>query len=177
MGSGSDLATMRHAAETLESLQLRFEIKILSAHRTPEAVTEWTTSARARGIQAIIAAAGGAAHLAGVVAAQTTLPVLAVPIQSVLNGVDSLYSMVQMPGGIPVATFAIGKAGAVNAALFSAAIVALSDKGVAARLETYRADMKKKALGDNAKLEKAFEGRAEGTSISAVLTGAGFKVD
>lgn len=177
MGSGSDLSTMRHTVETVEALQLRYELRILSAHRTPEAVADWASSARARGLRVIIAAAGGAAHLAGVVAAHTTLPVLAVPIQSALSGVDSLYSMVQMPSGIPVGTLAIGKPGAVNAALFAAEILALGDDDLLARVEAHRADLEKRALGDDARLQKALEARAPGQPLSAALGGAGFKVD
>jgi 5-(carboxyamino)imidazole ribonucleotide mutase len=178
MGSASDLSTMRHAAETLETLGIRYEMKVLSAHRTPDAVHAYTTSARDRGIKVMIAAAGGAAHLAGVIAALTTLPVLGVPIHSAsLGGVDSLYSMVQMPGGIPVGTLAVGKAGAINAALLAAAILALSDEGLTQRLAQHREELKDKALSDNARLEKALAGRAPGSPLFQALLGAGFKVD
>lgn len=140
MGSRSDWPTMRHAAETLKSLGVAFEARVVSAHRTPHRMVEYATSARERGLSAIIAGAGGAAHLPGMVAALTPLPVLGVPVQSAaLSGVDSLHSIVQMPGGVPVATFAIGKSGAINAALFAAAVLALHDKPLAARLDAWRA--------------------------------------
>jgi 5-(carboxyamino)imidazole ribonucleotide mutase len=139
MGSQSDWETMRHAAETLDRLGIRHEAKIASAHRTPDRVHRYASTAQQRGLKAIIAGAGGAAHLAGVVAATTQLPVLGVPMQSAsLGGLDSLLSIVQMPAGIPVATFAIGRAGAVNAALYAAAIIALSDPTVAAALTAFR---------------------------------------
>src|SRR5262245_31254733 len=125
MGSRSDWETMAHASQTLEKLRIAHECRVLSAHRTPEALREYVLEATERGVEVLIAAAGGAAHLAGVVAAYTALPVLGVPIESKeLKGLDSLLSMVQMPAGIPVATFAIGQAGATNAALFAAAILA-----------------------------------------------------
>jgi len=124
MGSKTDWETMRHAAQTFDSLGILYEVRVLSAHRTPDATLEYAESAESRGLEVIIAAAGGAAHLAGVVAAKTTLPVLGVPMESqALNGLDSLLSMVQMPAGIPVGTLAIGKAGAINAALFAAAVL------------------------------------------------------
>ena len=124
MGSNSDWETMRHAAQTFDSLGILYEVRVLSAHRTPDATLEYAESAESRGLEVIIAAAGGAAHLAGVVAAKTTLPVLGVPMESqALKGLDSLLSIVQMPAGIPVGTLAIGKAGAINAALFAAAIL------------------------------------------------------
>ena len=139
MGSTSDWETMKAAAKVLEEFGIRYEAKAMSAHRTPQAVAEWTEVAKARGMKAIIAAAGGAAHLAGVVAAHTTLPVLGVPMPSKhLQGLDSLLSTVQMPKGIPVATFAIGEAGAGNAALFAVALLALSDKEMAKKLEDFR---------------------------------------
>ena len=139
MGSQSDWETMRHAAETLDRLSIPHEAKIASAHRTLDRVHKYATSAQQRGLKAIIAGAGGAAHLAGVVAALTPLPVLGVPMQSAsLGGLDSLLSIVQMPAGIPVATFAIGRAGAVNAALFAAAIIAQSEPKVAAALAAFR---------------------------------------
>jgi 5-(carboxyamino)imidazole ribonucleotide mutase len=178
MGSPSDLATMRHAAETLEQLGIAYEMKSLSAHRTPEAVEAFSSGARARGVKVIIAAAGGAAHLAGVIAARTTLPVLGVPIQtSSVGGVDSLYSMVQMPGGIPVGTLAIGRAGAINAALLGAQILALSDHDLAARLEKHRDELRKKTLADDEKLQRALEGRSGKDPLQAALSAAGFKVD
>lgn len=140
MGSRSDWPTMQHAAETLEKLEIPHESLVMSAHRTPERATRYASEARERGLKAIIAGAGGAAHLAGVVAAHTPLPVLGVPMESAaLKGMDSLLSTVQMPGGIPVATFAIGRAGAVNAALFAAAMLALSDDAIAAALDGWRA--------------------------------------
>jgi 5-(carboxyamino)imidazole ribonucleotide mutase len=139
MGSQSDWETMRHTAETLDRLGIPHEAKIASAHRTPDRVHRYASTAQQRGLKAIIAGAGGAAHLAGVVAATTQLPVLGVPMQSQsLGGLDSLLSIAQMPAGIPVATFAIGRAGAVNAALYAAAIIALSDPKVAAALTAFR---------------------------------------
>jgi len=140
MGSTSDWETMKAAAKMLEQFGVPFEAKAMSAHRTPKAVAAWAEGAAARGIRAIIAAAGGAAHLAGVVAAHTTLPVLGVPMPSKhLKGLDSLLSTVQMPKGIPVATFAIGEAGAANAALFAVAILALSDSVFEKKLSEFRA--------------------------------------
>src|SRR6059036_1799446 len=130
MGSKSDWETMRHAAETLDDLGVPNEARVLSAHRTPDATTEFARKAANRGLRVIIAGAGGAAHLAGVIAAHTWLPVLGVPIQSNLHGLDSLLSTAQMPGGIPVGTLAIGEPGAKNAALLAAAILALSDKNI-----------------------------------------------
>ncbi len=128
MGSTSDWETMQHCAQTLDQLGLTYEKRVISAHRTPQLAFEWCSSAEDRSLRVIIAAAGGAAHLAGVAAALTLLPVLAVPMESAsLKGLDSLLSMVQMPGGVPVATFAIGKPGAINAALFAGAILAGSD--------------------------------------------------
>jgi 5-(carboxyamino)imidazole ribonucleotide mutase len=139
MGSTSDWETMKAAAKMLEDFGVPYEAKAMSAHRTPHAVAEWAGAAAARGAKAIIAAAGGAAHLAGVVAAHTTLPVLGVPMPSKhLQGLDSLLSTVQMPKGIPVATFAIGEAGAANAALFAVALLAVSDVGMAKKLEDFR---------------------------------------
>ncbi len=139
MGSTSDWETMKAAAKVLADFGVPYEAKAMSAHRTPQAVAEWAGGAAKRGVKAIIAAAGGAAHLAGVVAAHTTLPVLGVPMPSKhLQGLDSLLSTVQMPKGIPVATFAIGDAGAANAALFAIALLALSDAGMANKLEDFR---------------------------------------
>ena len=139
MGSTSDWETMKAAAKTLEDFGVPYEAKAMSAHRTPQAVAEWATNAKKNGMKAIIAAAGGAAHLAGVVAAHTTLPVLGVPMPSKhLQGLDSLLSTVQMPKGIPVATFAIGEAGAANAALFAVAMLALSDKALEKKLQEFR---------------------------------------
>ena len=139
MGSASDWETMKAAARVLEEFGVPYEAKAMSAHRTPHAVAEWATGAQKNGKKAIIAAAGGAAHLAGVVAAHTTLPVLGVPMPSKhLQGLDSLLSTVQMPKGIPVATFAIGEAGAGNAALFAVALLALSDSAMAKKLAEFR---------------------------------------
>jgi 5-(carboxyamino)imidazole ribonucleotide mutase len=152
MGSQSDWETMKHAADMLTKLGISHEARVMSAHRTPDIVLDYCAKAESLGMKVIIAGAGGAAHLAGVAAAKTTLPVLGVPIQSKsLGGLDSLLSMVQMPAGIPVGTLAIGQAGATNAALFAAAILALSDKAVAERLKKYREEMAAKVLA--AKLE------------------------
>lgn len=148
MGSQSDWATMRHAAETLALLAIPYECRIVSAHRTPKRLYAYARRARARGLKVIIAGAGGAAHLPGMTAAMTPLPVLGVPVESAaLKGIDSFLSIVQMPGGIPVGTLAIGKAGAVNAALLAAAILALSDKRVAGRLDRWRANQTKSVAG------------------------------
>ncbi|GIU98753.1 MAG: N5-carboxyaminoimidazole ribonucleotide mutase [Actinomycetota bacterium] len=139
MGSRSDWETMRHACETLEALGVPFETRVVSAHRTPDLLYEYAASAEARGLRVIIAGAGGAAHLPGMTAAKTHLPVLGVPVESkALGGLDSLLSIVQMPAGIPVGTLAIGRSGAVNAALLAAAIVSLEDPGVRERLLAYR---------------------------------------
>jgi 5-(carboxyamino)imidazole ribonucleotide mutase len=141
MGSRSDWDTMRHAAETLERLDVPFETRVVSAHRTPDLLFEYASTARERGLAVLIAGAGGAAHLPGMVAAKTSLPVLGVPIQSrALNGLDSLLSIAQMPAGIPVGTLAIGEAGATNAALLAASILAISDPAVRAALDAFRAD-------------------------------------
>jgi 5-(carboxyamino)imidazole ribonucleotide mutase len=139
MGSASDWETMKAAAKTLEEFGVPYEAKAMSAHRTPHAVAQWAESAAGRGLKCLIAAAGGAAHLAGVVAAHTTLPVLGVPMPSKhLQGLDSLLSTVQMPKGIPVATFAIGEAGAANAALFAVALLALGSTDLQKKLSEYR---------------------------------------
>jgi 5-(carboxyamino)imidazole ribonucleotide mutase len=139
MGSSSDWETMRHAADTLEQLGIAHESKIVSAHRTPQRLYDYAHSARDRGLKVVIAGAGGAAHLPGMTASMTALPVLGVPIESqALKGMDSLLSIVQMPAGIPVGTLAIGKAGAVNAALLAAAMLATNDAGLAQRLEAWR---------------------------------------
>ncbi len=141
MGSQSDWETMRHAAETLAELGVASETKIMSAHRTPDRMFAYAEAAKGRGLQVIIAGAGGAAHLPGMTAAKTPLPVLGVPVESkALSGMDSLLSIAQMPGGIPVGTLAIGRAGAVNAALLAAAIVALQDETIAAALDAWRAN-------------------------------------
>ncbi|WP_043338961.1 5-(carboxyamino)imidazole ribonucleotide mutase [Belnapia moabensis] len=140
MGSRSDWETMRHAAEVLEKLGIPHETRVVSAHRTPERLHAYAAEARGRGLKVIVAGAGGAAHLPGMAAAMTPLPVLGVPVEShALKGMDSLLSIVQMPGGIPVGTLAIGKAGAINAGLMAAAILALSDPALAARLDAWRA--------------------------------------
>lgn len=140
MGSTSDWETMRASADALKALEIPFEARIVSAHRTPKRLVEYAESAKARGIKVIIAAAGGAAHLPGMTAAMTPLPVLGVPVKSsTLAGVDSLLSIVQMPKGVPVGTLAIGEAGAVNAALLAASILALNDTTIADRLDAYRA--------------------------------------
>ncbi len=140
MGSQSDWATLRHTAETLEALGVPHRAKIVSAHRTPDRLVTFAKGARAAGYRVIIAGAGGAAHLPGMTASMTTLPVLGVPVETqALGGRDSLYSIVQMPAGIPVGTLAIGRAGAVNAALLAAAVLALGDEALAARLEAWRA--------------------------------------
>ena len=140
MGSRSDWETMRHAAETLDKLGVPHEARVVSAHRTPQRLVEYATTARERGLKVVIAGAGGAAHLPGMAASMTPLPVLGVPVEShALKGMDSLLSIVQMPGGVPVGTLAIGKAGAINAALLAAAILALGDPALAARLDAWRA--------------------------------------
>jgi 5-(carboxyamino)imidazole ribonucleotide mutase len=140
MGSRSDWETMRHAAEMLEKLGIPHETRVVSAHRTPERLHGYAAGARGRGLKVIIAGAGGAAHLPGMAAAMTPLPVLGVPVEShALKGMDSLLSIVQMPGGVPVGTLAIGRAGAINAGLMAAAILALSDPELAARLDAWRA--------------------------------------
>jgi 5-(carboxyamino)imidazole ribonucleotide mutase len=139
MGSGSDWETMRNAADTLQALGIPHEVKIVSAHRTPKRLYEYASSAKARGLKVVIAGAGGAAHLPGMTASMTSLPVLGVPIESPsLKGLDSLLSIVQMPGGIPVGTLAIGKSGATNAALLATAILATGDEELSARLEAWR---------------------------------------
>jgi 5-(carboxyamino)imidazole ribonucleotide mutase len=141
MGSQSDWATMRHAAELLGQLAVPHEVRIVSAHRTPDRLAAYAKSARSRGLAVIVAGAGGAAHLPGMCAAYTSLPVLGVPVQThALTGMDSLLSIVQMPAGVPVGTLAIGRAGAVNAALLAAAILAIVDDALAARVDAYRAD-------------------------------------
>ncbi len=150
MGSVSDWETMRHAAVLLESFGIAFEKRVVSAHRTPDLMAEYARSAAGRGLQVIIAGAGGAAHLPGMVAAHTRLPVLGVPVESkVLRGVDSLLSIVQMPAGVPVATLAIGVAGARNAALLAASILGLQDEGVRSQLEAFRAKQTADVLDSN----------------------------
>ncbi|ANO51980.1 5-(carboxyamino)imidazole ribonucleotide mutase [Woeseia oceani] len=150
MGSQSDWETMRHTVKVLEQLGIDHEVKVVSAHRTPDLLFEYAENAHSRGLQVIIAGAGGAAHLPGMTAAKTRLPVIGVPVQSkALNGMDSLLSIAQMPGGIPVASMAIGKAGATNAALFAAAILAIEDAQVATALDQFRARQTAKVLADD----------------------------
>ena len=139
MGSQSDWETMRHAAETLDALGVTYEAKVVSAHRTPERLFDYAKGAAARGLRVIVAGAGGAAHLPGMAASMTHLPVLGVPVESkALSGMDSLLSIVQMPAGVPVGTLAIGRAGAVNAALLAASILALGDEALSGRLQAWR---------------------------------------
>lgn len=141
MGSKSDWETMRHAVDMLDQFGIACEVRVVSAHRTPDAMFDYAANAASRGLCAIIAGAGGAAHLPGMLAAKTRIPVLGVPVQShALQGLDSLYSIVQMPAGVPVATFAIGRAGAINAALYAAAMLAITDSELANRLDAYRKD-------------------------------------
>ncbi|ATP41983.1 MULTISPECIES: 5-(carboxyamino)imidazole ribonucleotide mutase [unclassified Solibacillus] len=147
MGSSSDWETMKHACDILDELAVPYEKKVVSAHRTPDLMFEYAEAARGRGIQVIIAGAGGAAHLPGMVAAKTTLPVIGVPVQSrALNGLDSLLSIVQMPGGVPVATVAIGKAGATNAGLLAAQILGATDQELANKLDARREATKAQVL-------------------------------
>jgi 5-(carboxyamino)imidazole ribonucleotide mutase len=147
MGSRSDWDTLQHAAETLAQLRVAHEVRVVSAHRTPDLLFDYATHAQARGLRAIIAGAGGAAHLPGMLAAKTCVPILGVPVQSkALNGMDSLLSIVQMPAGVPVATFAIGKAGAINAALFAAALLAADDPTIANRLDAFRVEQTQRVL-------------------------------
>ncbi|MFI8684170.1 5-(carboxyamino)imidazole ribonucleotide mutase [Rossellomorea sp. NPDC077527] len=154
MGSTSDWETMKHACEVLEELEIPFEKQVVSAHRTPDYMFKFAEDARNRGVKVIIAGAGGAAHLPGMVAAKTTLPVIGVPVQSkALNGLDSLLSIVQMPGGVPVATVAIGKAGATNAGLLAAQILSIEDKKLANTLETRREALREKVMESSDDLE------------------------
>ncbi|MFO8069137.1 MAG: 5-(carboxyamino)imidazole ribonucleotide mutase [Alkalibacterium sp.] len=147
MGSTSDWETMKHTCEVLDELKIGYEKKVVSAHRTPDLMFEYAREARARGIKVIIAGAGGAAHLPGMLAAKTTLPVIGVPVQSkALNGLNSLLSIVQMPGGVPVATVAIGKAGATNAGLLAAQILGTTDLEIAERIDSRREAMKQNVL-------------------------------
>ena len=154
MGSISDWDTMKYACEVLEKLEIPFEKKVVSAHRTPDLMFEYAEGARDFGLKIIIAGAGGAAHLPGMVAAKTTLPVIGVPVQSkALNGLDSLLSIVQMPGGIPVATVAIGKAGATNAGLLAAQMLSMYDESLASRLESMRKETREKVLESSEQLK------------------------
>lgn len=153
MGSSSDWETMKYTCDILDELQVPYEKQVVSAHRTPDLMFEYASSARARGIQVIIAGAGGAAHLPGMVASKTTLPVIGIPIQSkALNGLDSLLSIVQMPGGVPVATVAIGKAGATNAGLLAAQMLAMTDQTLAHNLDLRREATKQKVFESNGDL-------------------------
>jgi 5-(carboxyamino)imidazole ribonucleotide mutase len=154
MGSTSDWDTMKHACEILDELGVTYEKKVVSAHRTPDYMFEYAENARTRGLKVIIAGAGGAAHLPGMVAAKTSLPVIGVPVQSkALNGLDSLLSIVQMPGGVPVATVAIGKAGATNAGLLAAEILSTGDRSLADKLDTRREELRLKVLESSDELE------------------------
>lgn len=147
MGSKSDWETMQHAAAMLDALQIPHAVKIVSAHRTPDLLFEYAATAAEQGLQVIIAGAGGAAHLPGMIAAKTVLPVLGVPVQTAaLQGMDSLLSIVQMPGGVPVATFAIGKAGAINAAIFAGSILAQQNPEIARALQNYRSEQTRQVL-------------------------------
>lgn len=154
MGSSSDWPTMKLAADVLSEFGVPFEKKVVSAHRTPQLLYDYATNARKRGLKCIIAGAGGAAHLPGMAASMTTLPVLGVPVQSkALSGVDSLYSIVQMPGGIPVATFAIGNAGATNAGLFAVSMLANEDPTLGEKLATFRERQASKVMASQSELE------------------------
>ncbi|WP_406685885.1 5-(carboxyamino)imidazole ribonucleotide mutase [Rossellomorea vietnamensis] len=154
MGSTSDWETMKHACEVLEELEIPFEKRVVSAHRTPDYMFEFAEGARDRGVKVIIAGAGGAAHLPGMVASKTTLPVIGVPVQSkALNGMDSLLSIVQMPGGVPVATVAIGKAGATNAGLLAAQILSIGNEELAKTLENRRSALREKVMESSDDLE------------------------
>ena len=154
MGSDSDLSVMIEAVNILKKFNVAYEVKILSAHRCPEKTAKYAKSAKKRGLKVIIAGAGGAAHLAGVVASHTTLPVIGVPITSKLDGLDSLLSTVQMPAGIPVATVAIGKAGAINAAILASQIIGVSNSGMSKKLSLYKTELVKKIDIKNKKLAK-----------------------
>ncbi|MEX2614072.1 MAG: 5-(carboxyamino)imidazole ribonucleotide mutase [Gaiellaceae bacterium] len=148
MGSSSDWETMQHCVQTLQTLEIPHEVRVLSAHRTPDALEAYVTDAESRGVQVFVAAAGGAAHLAGVVASQTLRPVLGIPMGTQLGGLDSLLSTVQMPAGIPVGTLAIGRAGAVNAALMATAILARADEEIESRLRRFRKEQAQKILDE-----------------------------
>jgi phosphoribosylaminoimidazole carboxylase PurE protein len=155
MGSDSDYPIVRGCIETLEEFDIPYEARVISAHRTPDKAHKFASTARLKGFRVLIAAAGGAAHLAGVMASLTTLPVIGIPIQTpTLGGADSLYSTVQMPAGVPVATVAVGKAGATNAALLAAEILALADEDLHDRLQAYRAGMRRKVAQKNARLRE-----------------------
>jgi 5-(carboxyamino)imidazole ribonucleotide mutase len=161
MGSDSDLPVMTEAARILEKFSIRFEIEVTSAHRSPARTHEYATTAIARGLKVLIVAAGGAAHLAGVVAALTTLPVIAVPMATtVLSGIDSLLSTVQMPAGVPVAAMAIGKPGAVNAGIYAAEIVASFDPRIAERLAAYKEELARSVAEKSSRVKQQFAGKA-----------------
>ncbi len=154
MGSTSDWETMKHTCDILDEIEIPYEKQVVSAHRTPDLMFQYAEEARARGLKVIVAGAGGAAHLPGMVAAKTTLPVIGVPVQSkALNGLDSLLSIVQMPGGVPVATVAIGKAGATNAGLLAAQIIGTNDEEVAARLQARQEKVREKVLESSGDLK------------------------
>lgn len=153
MGSDSDLPVVQRCLDLLAQFDIPYEASVVSAHRTPERAHEYATTARLRGLKMLIAAAGGAAHLAGVMASLTTLPVIAIPMPTALGGADSLYATVQMPAGVPVATMAIGEGGAANAALLAAEILALSDEEMFHKLQAYRADMRRKVGEKNDRLK------------------------
>lgn len=153
MGSDSDFSIMEETAKMLKSFGIKYEMKILSAHRTPDAVRKYVKNSEQKGIKLFIAGAGGAAHLPGVIASFTTIPVIGVPLGSELKGMDSLFSIVQMPKGVPVATVAIGKAGAINAAILAAEILALNDKKIKPRLQVYRSKMVKEVLSKSKSLK------------------------
>ena len=154
MGSDSDYETMQHAESVLKTHQIDYEIHVVSAHRTPERMVEYAKNARQRGIEVIIAGAGGAAHLPGMVASMTTLPVLGVPVQSrALNGLDSLLSIVQMPGGVPTATFSIGRSGATNAAIFAMRILGLQDSGIHKQLDALALANQEKAMAGDQRVQ------------------------
>jgi phosphoribosylaminoimidazole carboxylase PurE protein len=154
MGSDSDLPVMKAAVEMLQKFNITYEVSVMSAHRTPDKAADFARSARKKGIRVIIAGAGGAAHLAGVIAAHTTLPVIGVPIESKLNGLDSLLSTAQMPSGVPVATVAIGKAGATNAGILAAQMIGLSDASVSRRLASHKKELVRKVEAKNRKLRE-----------------------
>jgi len=154
MGSDSDLPTMNETAATLDKFGISYEVKIFSAHRSPEKTASFAKSAKKRGVKVIIAGAGGAAHLAGVVAAHTTLPVIGVPMDTKLDGIDSLLSTVQMPSGVPVATVAIGKAGAINAAILAAQIIGVNSAVVSKKLQAHKRELVRKIEAKNRKLKK-----------------------
>jgi phosphoribosylaminoimidazole carboxylase PurE protein len=160
MGSDSDLPVVQHCLDTLEEFDIPYEAQVLSAHRTPEQAHAYASTARLKGMKVLIAAAGGAAHLAGVLASLTTLPVIGIPIQTeTLGGADSLYSTVQMPAGVPVATVAIGKGGAKNAALLAAEILALYDEGLHHKLQQFRASLRQSVAKKNERLREQLSGR------------------